>query len=146
MSDAVVPEAANGIVRVRLEGVLGEPISHYTDAILAGGFCYISGMLATNAAGALIGAGDVVAQCEQVIDNIEAVLLHVGATLADVVKVIVYLRDVDDRPAVNVVRQRRFGDARPTSTLVEISALAHPDALIEIESIAWVPEASLDSV
>jgi enamine deaminase RidA (YjgF/YER057c/UK114 family) len=140
MDESEGPKGSDQITRIRLEGVLGEPISHYTDAIVVGGFCYISGMLATNSAGELVGAGDVVAQCEQVLENIEAVLSHLGASLAQVVKVVVYLRDIADRPAVNVVRQRRFGDARPTSTLIEISALAHPHALIEIESIAWVPD------
>lgn len=131
----------SAIRRIRLEGVLGEPISHYTDAVAVGGFLYISGMLATDGTGSLVGAGDVVAQCEQVLDNIEHVLRHVGGGFADVVKVVVYLRDIGDRRAVNTVRQKRFGEARPTSTLVEVAALAHRDALVEIESVAWAPQA-----
>ena len=63
-------------------------------------------------------------------------LAAAGATPADVVKVTVFLTDVDDRPLINPVRQAFFGDARPASTLVEISRLAVPGAKIEVESVA----------
>lgn len=96
-------------------------------------------MLPTDASGELVGVRDVVAQTEQVLDNIAAVLDHVGAGFEDVVKVVVYLTDAGDRPAVNTVRTRRFGAARPTSTLVQVAALAHPDALVEIDSLALLP-------
>ena len=64
--------------------------------------------------------GDVVAQARQVFANVGAILAAAGATFADVVKVTVFLTDVDDRAAVNTVRQEVFGDARPASTLVEV--------------------------
>jgi reactive intermediate/imine deaminase len=125
--------------RVRLAGQLAEPISHYTDAVEAAGFLYISGMLPVDSAGHLVGAGDVVRQAEQVLDNVGTVLHATGATFDDVVRVGVYLRDMADREPVNTVRRRYFGDARPASTLVEVSALAHPDALVEIEAVALLP-------
>lgn len=125
--------------RIRLAGQLAEPISHYTDAVAAGGLLYISGMLPVNAAGELVGAGDVIRQSEQVLDNVAAVLTATGASFDDVVRVGVFLRDMADREAVNTVRRRYFGDARPASTLVEVSALAHPEALVEIEAIAVLP-------
>ena len=53
--------------RIRLAGQLAEPISHYTDGVEAGGFLYISGMLPVNAAGELVGDGDVIRQSEQVL-------------------------------------------------------------------------------
>ena len=62
-----------------------------------------------------------------------------GATFADVVKVTVYLTDIADRARINPVRQEIFGDARPASTLVEVSALAVPGAKIEIEAVALLP-------
>jgi 2-iminobutanoate/2-iminopropanoate deaminase len=130
--------------RIRLAGQLAEPISHYTDAVVAGGFVYISGMLAVNADGDLVGAGDVTRQSEQVLDNVAAVLTATGASFDDVVRVGVFLRDMADRTAVNGVRRRYFGDARPASTLVEVSALAHPDALVEIEAIAMLPRRNGD--
>ena len=125
--------------RIRLAGQLAEPISHYTDAVEADGFLYISGMLPVNADGELVGTGDVIRQSEQVLDNVGAVLQAVGATFGDVVRVGVYVRDMADRELINTVRRRYFGDARPASTLVEVSALANPDALVEIEAVALLP-------
>ena len=98
--------------RIRLAGQLAEPISHYTDGVEAGGFLYVSGMLPLDANGDVVGAGDVVRQSEQVLDNVGDVLRAAGAT---------------------------FGDARPASTLVEVSALAIPEALVEIEAVALLP-------
>jgi 2-iminobutanoate/2-iminopropanoate deaminase len=125
--------------RIRLAGQLAEPISHYTDAVEAGGFLYISGMLSVNADGELVGTGDVVRQSEQVLDNVGAVLQAAGATFGDVVRVGVYVRDMADRELINSVRRRYFGDARPASTLVEVGALADPYALVEIEAVALLP-------
>ena len=125
--------------RIRLTGQLAEPISHYTDAVEANGFLYISGMLPVSADGGLVGHGDVVRQSEQVLDNVGAVLRSAGASFDDVVRVGVYVRDMADRELINTVRRRYFGDARPASTLVEVSALAHRDALVEIEAVALLP-------
>jgi reactive intermediate/imine deaminase len=125
--------------RIRLSGQLAEPISHYTDAVEANGFLYISGMLPVNAEGELVGGGDVIRQSEQVLGNVGAVLRSAGASFDDVVRVGVYVRDIGDRELINTVRRRYFGDARPASTLVEVSALAHPGALVEIEAVALLP-------
>jgi 2-iminobutanoate/2-iminopropanoate deaminase len=125
--------------RIRVPGELAEPIGPFTDAVEAGGFLYVSGMLSLDANGDFVGVGDVVRQTEQVLDNVGAVLRSVGATFDDVVRVGVYLLNVADRPAVNTVRRRYFGEARPASTLVEVSALAIPGALVEIEAVALLP-------
>jgi 2-iminobutanoate/2-iminopropanoate deaminase len=66
------------------------------------------------------------------------VLSAAGAAPGDVAKVTVFLTDVDDRARINPVRQAFFGDARPASTLVEISRLAVPGAMIEVEAVAVV--------
>ena len=116
---------------------LAAPISHYTDAVAAGDTLYLSGIVPVDAAGAVVGE-DVVAQARQVFANMARVLEAAGATPADVVKVTVYLLDVDDRPKINPVRQEFFGAARPASTLVEVSRLAVPGALLEIEAVAWL--------
>jgi reactive intermediate/imine deaminase len=132
-----VNAAANdGVERYRFADALAEPASHYTDAIVAGGFLFISGTLASDVSGAIVGEGDVVAQTEQTFDNIETVLTRLGASLSDVVKIVVYLTDIKDRTAVNSVRARRFGESRPTSTLVQVAALVHPEALVEIQVVA----------
>lgn len=114
------------------------PISHYANGVRAGDTIYVSGQVALDAAGRLVGPGDVVAQTRQCLDNVKLVLAAAGATLADVVKVTVYLADADDRPRVNEVRKAYFGANRPASTLVEVSRLALPGLLVEIEAIAVV--------
>lgn len=124
--------------RIRLDGELAEPISHFTDAVRAGDTLWISGMIAVDAKGSMVGVGDAVVQTEQVFRNIEAVLRATGSSFAQVVKVVVYLRDIDDRPRINPVRQRVFGQHRPASTLVEVSRLAHGEALVEIDAVAYL--------
>ena len=102
----------------------------------AGGLLFVSGCVPVDAEGRLVGGDDVVAQARQTLANVGAVLAAAGAGPADVAKVTVFLTDVDDRAAINPVRQEFFGEARPASTLVEVSRLAVPGAKIEIEAIA----------
>jgi reactive intermediate/imine deaminase len=118
---------------------LSEPVSHYTDAVRGGNLLFISGCVPLDADGNLVGAGDVVAQARQVFTNIGLILEAAGASFADVVKVTNYLTNIDDRPLINPVRQEFFGDARPASTLVEVSRLVSPDFLLEVEAVAVVP-------
>jgi 2-iminobutanoate/2-iminopropanoate deaminase len=126
---------------IRVPG-LAEPISHYTDAVrVEGPLLFVSGVVPVDERGRLVGGDDVVAQARQVFANMRVVLAAAGATFADVVKVSVFLTDVDDRPRVNAVRQEVFGDARPASTLVEVSRLAVPGARIEVEAVAVVARA-----
>ena len=122
----------------RVEGA-AEPISHYTDAVLAGGLLFVSGVVPVDGTGRVVGGDDVAEQARQVFRNMGEVLAAAGCSFADVVKVTVFLIDVDDRPSINSVRQEVFGETRPASTLVEISRLAVPGAKIEVEAIAIVP-------
>jgi 2-iminobutanoate/2-iminopropanoate deaminase len=123
---------------LRVEG-LPEPISHYTDAVLAGGLLFVSGIVPVDGSGALVGGDDVVAQAEQVFALMGRVLGAAGAGPGDVVKVTVFLLDKADRVRINPVRERFFGAARPASTLVEVSGLAVPGARLEVEAVALVP-------
>jgi reactive intermediate/imine deaminase len=115
---------------------LAEPISHYADAVVAGDTLYVSGIVPVDGEGRVVGGDDVAAQARQVFAIMERVLAAGGASAGDVVKVTVYLLDIDDRPKINPVRQEFFGAARPASTLVEVSRLAVPGALLEIEAVA----------
>jgi len=113
------------------------PISHYAHAVRADGpMLFVSGVVPVDEQGLLVGGDDVVQQARAVFRNLGAVLAAGGATFADVVKVSVFLTDVDDRPLINPVRQDVFGAARPASTLVEVSRLAIPGAKIEVEAVA----------
>jgi len=125
--------ATNTLIRAK---GLAEPISHYTDAVVAGKTVYVSGQGALDDKGNLVGRGDVVAQTRKTLDNMKIALAAAGASLDDVVKVTVYLADVDDRPKVNEVRKEYFKDNKPASTLIEISRFAIDGMLIEIEAVA----------
>jgi 2-iminobutanoate/2-iminopropanoate deaminase len=118
---------------------LAEPISHFTDAVRAGDLLFVSGIVAVDGGGRLVGGDDVVAQARQVFENMRAVLAAAGCGFEDVVKVTVFLTDVDDRPRINPVRQEVFGATRPASTVVEVSRLAVEGAKVEVECVALVP-------
>ena len=115
------------------------PISHYAHAVRADGpLLFVSGVVPVDEQGRLVGGEDVVEQARAVFRNLGAVLDAGGSRFADVVKVTVFLTDVDDRPLINPVRQEVFGAARPASTLVEVSRLAVPGAKVEVEAVAIV--------
>lgn len=125
---------------LRVEGLM-EPISHFSDAVIAGGTLYVSGLVATDEHGKVVGAGDVVEQTRQIFRNLKLILDKAGATPADVAKVTIFMRDASQRPLINPLRQEFFGSHRPASTLVEISRLVRDDLLIEIEAVAVLPDA-----
>jgi len=114
---------------------LAPPISHYCDAVRFGDLLFISGVPPTDAGGKLVGGDDVVAQTRQVFRNMKLVLDAAGAGFADILKVTVYLLDVNDRAKINPVRQEFFGAARPASTLIGVSELAIPGMKVEIEAV-----------
>lgn len=120
---------------------LMEPIGHYSDAVRTGNLLFLSGCVALDADGHVVGEGDIAAQTRQVFANIEAVLRAAGAGFANVVKTTIFLTNVEDRSALAPIRREVFGDHRPASTLVEVSALAVPGLLIEIEAVAELPDA-----
>ena len=119
--------------------VPGRPeLSHSADAVRAGGFVFVAGILPVDASGELVGGDDVVAQARFVFGELDRILAAAGSSPGDVTKVSVFLTDVHDRPGINPVRQETFGTARPASTLVEVSGLAVPGAKIEVDAIAAV--------
>jgi enamine deaminase RidA (YjgF/YER057c/UK114 family)/quinol monooxygenase YgiN len=99
---------------------------------------YIAGLVAFDAAGQLVGKGDLAAQTKQVLENLGIALKAAGATFANVVKANYYLRDASQVAVVREIRSKYFIKELPASTLVEVPRLANPDFLIEIEVIAVV--------
>jgi len=102
---------------------------------------HVSGQIAFNAAGEVVGKGDLAAQTEQVYVNLGHALAAAGARLADVFKIVTYVVDLspDKVAAVRAVRGKHFGDGPfPASTMVGVTSLVHPDLLIEIEAIAAI--------
>jgi enamine deaminase RidA (YjgF/YER057c/UK114 family) len=102
---------------------------------------FLAGQLGLNAEGKMAGApGDFAAQAEQAVKNLKFALADAGATINDVVKINSYLTDMSHLPLYRDVRNRHFNMmAPPASTTVQISRLALPDALFEIEAIAVLP-------
>ncbi|SHN83850.1 RidA family protein [Bradyrhizobium erythrophlei] len=120
---------------------LAAPLSHYTDAVRFGDILFVSGLTAHNGEGKLVGGADAAAQTRQILANLKLVLDVAGATMADVLKVTVFLTDINDRAAINPVRQEFFGAAKPASTLIEVSKLALPEMKVEIEAVVGLPAA-----
>jgi len=115
---------------------LSTPVSHYAHAVRAGNLVFISGVVATDKEGNVVGPGDPVAQTRQIFRNIQLLLDRFQAGPQHIVKVTVYLRNMEDRPRVNTVREEYFGVHRPASTLVEITKLIDPALLVEIDATA----------
>jgi 2-iminobutanoate/2-iminopropanoate deaminase len=114
----------------------------YDYAVRAGDMVYISGQVARDAQGEPVGAGDFEAQAVQVFENLKTVLASAGGTLADVVDTRMYILDRAHRVTLNEVRKRYYpGPTFPCSTLLIISGLAHPDLMLEIEAVAYIPKA-----
>ena len=118
---------------------LSAPISHYTDAVRFGDMLFISGIAPLDREGRLVGRDSAAAQTRQIFENMKAILDEAGAGFKDVLRVTVYLTDVNDRAEINPVRQKYFGDTRPASTLIGVSGLAIPGMKVEIEAIVGLP-------
>jgi len=97
---------------------------------------FISGQLARNEAGEIVGPRDMRAQIKQVGENLRKALQATGCTLADLVKTTTFVTDIDEFFRHVDVRHDYLGVALPASTTVEVRRLAHPDLLVEIEAIA----------
>ena len=127
----------SGREEIRVEG--RPELAHAADAVRARDVVFVAGILPVDPAGALVGGDDTVEQARFVLDELGRILAAAGCAARDVVKVCVYLTDVDERPRINPLRQAFFDDARPASTLVEVSGLAVPGAKVEIDAVAVAP-------
>jgi 2-iminobutanoate/2-iminopropanoate deaminase len=116
-------------------------IGPYSQGTVANGFLFTAGQIALDPVAGQIVEGDVVAQTEQVLRNLDAVLASAGAGWTDVVKTTVYLTDMHDFPRMNEVYARAVGDARPARSTVQVSALPR-GVLVEIDLVAALPSAS----
>jgi 2-iminobutanoate/2-iminopropanoate deaminase len=117
---------------------MADPRPRYTHGWRVGNTVYVAGQLALDKAGKLVGPNDIAAQTRQIFQNMERILKGGGATLQNVVKITVFVTDIRYREPYGDVRQEFFPANPPASTLVQISALAIPGALIEIEAVAVI--------
>lgn len=117
----------------------GKPAySHVVTVTGPGKMVYVAGQLARDLEGKIVGPGDMRAQLEQTFKNLDACLKAAGATWADVVKTNTFVTDYAAFSQCSDVRMRYIGVASPTSTTIQISGLAQPEAMVEIELIAVV--------
>ncbi|HET8755312.1 MAG TPA: RidA family protein [Solirubrobacteraceae bacterium] len=121
---------------------LPAPVGPYSNVVTSppGTLVFVAGQVALDADGNVVGAGDIVAQTRQVMENIGAALEAAGATFADVVKIVNYITDVNEFSKMAAVRREFLREPYPTSTLVEVQALMFPELMIEIEAMAVVPQ------
>jgi reactive intermediate/imine deaminase len=122
-------------------GVLKPLKPHYSNCVRveSGPLLFIAGQVALDSDGKLIGKGDIRAQAKQVLENIRKIVEANGATMADIVKVTVYVRDIEAFHSISDIRVGYFPKDGPASAIVEVSGLADPEFLVEIEAVAAVP-------
>jgi 2-iminobutanoate/2-iminopropanoate deaminase len=119
---------------------VAEPLpGTYSHCLVAGDTIYVSGQHAGTSDGGVGGDGSMLSQATIALGKIKALLEAAGATMADVAKLNVYVTDISGRAQIGEARRKFFSGDFPCSTLVEITALAQPGLLVEIEAIAVHP-------
>ena len=133
-------EVANHKTVVEAAG-LPRPKGVWSNVVTAqpGRLVFISGLLAKDEKGEMVGVGDVSAQTEQICLNLQKAVRSAGGELKDIVRVDVYITDMSKFDEIHAVRRRYFPSNPPASTMVEVSGFTTEGALIEINAIAVLP-------
>jgi 2-iminobutanoate/2-iminopropanoate deaminase len=104
----------------------------------AGRTIYVSGLTSRDKEGNVVGEGDIKLQTQTVLENVKTILEEAGATMDDIVKVTVFILDMEQFSEIHEVRRGYFTEPYPASSMVEVSRLVDPRLLIEIEAVAVV--------
>jgi reactive intermediate/imine deaminase len=121
-----------------------QPTGHFSQATVIearGKLVFISGMTSRRADGSIAGIGDIEAQTKQVCENLKAAVEAAGGDMDDIVRVDVYVRNMEHFDKIHKVRREYFKAPAPASTMVEICKMTSPEYLIEINAIAVLPDA-----
>jgi enamine deaminase RidA (YjgF/YER057c/UK114 family) len=125
-------------VRRIASGAPWEPMIGYSRVVVAGPLIFVAGTTGT-VDGRVVGVGDAYAQTMQAFRNVETALGSAGARLADVVQTQLFVTDIGRWEEVGRAHRELFGDVRPVTAMVGVSALIDPEMLIEVQAIAYKP-------
>lgn len=114
----------------------GKAPALFCDAVQYGDLIFTSGLVARNPDSTVYAPGDVTAQTRYIFDNLNKILALGGSSFQDIIRIVFYVRNMEDRLKINPLREEYFKGVRPASTVVEVSKLAHPDLLVEVEVVA----------